>query len=379
MRVMKISFFYGFTVKSLMLFLPLFSFAFVSCNQDPIFYNISNEVAPIPPRIEGLTTDIVELGGSLYVASMGSGNIHQYADDTKGWDTAPPTNPGGTIRGLAATSTHLYALTFGGIDPSGSKLMKKSADALSADVEWTMVAEISYMQKVYAAGDRVFVWAGTNPNAGTFYYEDNDTLKIIPKSIGMLNGAVKRGDGYFLACSDGIYTYTLGGTPEKVTDGTITIMGIINVENRIVAAGRNSLYYNANDSPDNFISTSLGFICTGAMGLWKDTGGNNALLLLGVQNLSSSNTEHGYREIILNKGELDIGNLTARQPGQAAPSSISNYGQYHSSIGTHPVVAIRQFSPAGTDGNGILFAGTSRDGLWSYRDRGDGIQWNAEN
>ncbi|MDR2093932.1 MAG: hypothetical protein LBP76_00235 [Treponema sp.] len=360
---MKISSFYGLTVKNLTLFfLLLVCFAFVSCNQDPIFYNISNEVAPIPPRIEGLTTDIVVKDDNLYVSTMGKRNIHQYKKDD-GWDTAPPPNPGGTIRGLAATSSHLYALTFDGIDPSGSKL-KKYASGES----WVDVVSTPYMQKVYAAGDRVFVWAGSNPGAGTLYYEEGGDLKSFPNSIGMLNGAVEGSDIYFLACSDGIYT--VGSSLDnlkKVIDGTI--LGIIKVGNRIVAAGRNSLYYNDSLSSTNFTPVS-NFTCTGAMEVWEDKDDKPALLLLGAK---GSSTEYGYREIILTtEGELDTTKLSAHQPGQGTLSTTNNYGQYHSSIGTHPIVSIRHFS-------GILFAGTNKNGLWSYRERNGDLQWNAEN
>jgi hypothetical protein len=362
---------YSLTLKKLTLFLALiFCFAFASCNQDSIFYNISNEVAPIPPRIEGLTTDMVEVGGRLYVASMGSRDIQQY--DGQGWNS--PRNPGGTIRGLAATATHLYALTFDGIDPSGSKLKRKAgADFANADA-WDTVSEQPGMQKVYAANNTVFVWAGTDKGvSGPLYAVNTAGNGLDPiGTVGMLNGAAYDGSNtYYFACLDGIYTYT-SGSPSKVQEGII--MGIIKVKNQIVAAGRDTLYYNSSGSPSIFNPSSLGVVCTGAMGLWKEDASNtdSDLLLLGVQNRSYSNTEHGYREITLNNGELNTGNLTARQPGQESPTSSNNYGQYHSSIGTHPVVSILQF-------NGIFFAGTSRDGLWSYRVRDGAWQWNAEN
>jgi len=121
---------------------------------------------------------------------------------------------------------------------------------------------------------------------------------------------------------------------------------------------------------------------TGALAVWysNNTDTNPALLLAGRKEnyyTSSSGYTNGYVEITLNTVSGGISGEIFSEPGLGSPSSIDNNARYVSSLGKEPVNHIMQ-TPSGIDPNMRLFASTQQHGVWSYRDRGEGMVWNAE-
>jgi hypothetical protein len=104
------------------------------------------------------------------------------------------------------------------------------------------------------------------------------------------------------------------------------------------------------------------------------------LLLAGARGSTSSNSyDNGYREIELTDGAL-AAPLSVNEPGlpsDRSPTSDPDNTQYVSSLGTHPINFLYQV-PYAIDKNMPVFASTQLNGLWSYKDRGDGPEWNAE-
>jgi hypothetical protein len=326
----------------------LAGFLFFSCNQDSIFYDISKEIEPKDPLIPGGPTNIVVSNNVIYAASIGSSRVYSYKDS---WSV--PYSVSGGIRQLAATTSHVYAIT-------SDTLYQLDVPGASASPGG------NNLQTVYGAGDRVFVGTGTGSNS-VVCYSDTSTLSLVTLDStisGLLKGAVIEGTDYYIATTSGIY---------KISGNTVSIplsgnfMGIIKTDTYISAITENgSLYY---FEPASFPSTvvsldSLGGIYTGAMATYTQPGETNpSLLLLGVYS-----SPYGYREVSLdNTGKPSGG---AQTPGSGAGSSIKDKAKYEASIAKHAVYSICQVSTSPP----IIFASTYQNGLWSLR----GDEWNAE-
>lgn len=367
-----------------------------SCQQDHIFFSISQEVRPIDPRISGTPTNIVELHGALYVASIFNRTIHQYVGGEWNATSAPDR-----IIGLAGTDNNLFALTgnigsvdlhkWGLTDEARSKLGddkdSREAKAILTDLtswEWSKIDIQGHtnIQVIYAEGEYVFAGALVGSDSDGMFYsilsinETNNQLNELLNNIrGFLRGVAKVGETYYLATTSGIYTSEGSLIPINASDGssitdTANMRGIIASGETVVAVSRRSLFLLKEGA---FIETPMNMTFTGALGFWKGNQQYDApqLLLLGVQ---ASSTSHGYRELLFTNGAV---NTTAglREPGDIrddAPSSTANRNQYNSSLRRQPLIDILQ-APDGT-----IFAATLRSGLWSYRYFAPTPQWNAE-
>jgi hypothetical protein len=87
-------------LKTSFIFLILLLF---SCSQDSVFVDISNELEPKDPLIDGSPTNIVAVKNRIYVGTRMSNKIFCYAsnDGVLGWDTI--TLPSGYYLGQLAT------------------------------------------------------------------------------------------------------------------------------------------------------------------------------------------------------------------------------------------------------------------------------------
>ncbi|MDR2393387.1 MAG: hypothetical protein LBD93_04440 [Treponema sp.] len=332
-----------------------------ACNQDPIFYSISLEVEPVDPRIVGRPTAMVYFDGALYATSIFSKTIHRYYDGS--WENLSET-PGSAILALAATTTRLYALA----GEPGAAQLYYATNLRGSKPLWKDVASTpgySNIQSIYGAGDQLFVGAMLDADTFAMLYVQNDNLTLLEGGKGFLRGAAYTGDAYYLA-GEGLYI--LEGknlSPVPSAEGYI-FSGLIALEDKTLVGVSGKTLVTV--SPEgNLGKKDMGVTFTGALALWGAEPEEKKLLLLGIQGASTSTT-HGYRELLLNaEGGLDAA-LSIRIPGKEALSSVSDYEKYNSSIGKHPAIALMQ-AP-----DGILFAGTTKNGLWSYRDE----QWNAE-
>ncbi|MDR1302532.1 MAG: hypothetical protein LBK43_08710 [Treponema sp.] len=332
---------------------------FGACNQDPIFYGISLEVEPVDPRIVGMPSNIVAAAGKVYVASKFNESIHVY--EGTGWQRI--RGPGGQILELAATTNQVYALTG---KPGSSSLY--TLDTSATNVDWKPVTSTyKNIQSIYGAKDTLFACAMIDTSTFVMLWDVDETLQKLTGGSGFLYGAVNHGSDYYLATGTGIYTRN-GETLTLVSgSGTEPVIGLITLKDMVVGVRRDGTLLYGDSSSFTQVKES-GVTFTGAIAAWKkDNEETDALLLLGIQGGSTAAT-HGYREILLSDGSLLSTDLGLRTPGKAEPSSVSDYDKYYSSIGKHPIVNLYQ-AP-----DGILFAGTTKNGLWSYRND----QWNAE-
>jgi hypothetical protein len=345
--------------KQVALFL-LSGLLFLACNQDPIFFEVSLEVAPIPPRISGAPTNIVQVDNKMYVASKRGSTIHQYT--SSGWSTPLPS-PGGKIIELAATTANLYAL----VGEPGAVTLKCLTLGSST---WQNISGSGNVQTIYGAGEKLFAGAMTGTNYA-IYYDNNGTLTLLKADTQLLKGAGVDGSKYYRATSGGgIFIYESSVTQATGVSATANVVGIINANGTIVAVGRNGYgvsdyILHGNSSGFNAVDTGVKF--TGAMATYEKGGVN--LLLLGIQ-LSSTSTTYGYRELVLNEDGSPVA-FGLQIPGEAE-SSVSDEDQYTVTIGAQPLSAIFQAK------DGTPFASTVQEGLWSYREHDGKEYWNTE-
>jgi hypothetical protein len=345
---------------SIFIFFLLFICILISCNQDAIFAIISREEPPITPRINGSSTNLVRYGNSLYAASIGSDTIHSYKDGNWGTIDTP-----GVIIGLAATSTHLYALVAHDINRQNNSLHAYNGG-------WTEVSGGSgSLQSIWGANNTIFVGARNGNSWNIYSAIGTGTLTSRISNSGQLNGAAYDGTDYYIATSNGIYVGP-GTFPETVKDGSAgNVTGIMDVNGVITAVtgGGRILTYSASEFGS--ISDRNDLVYTGAMCTWKQNGtGTDKLLLLGTKN-------GGYIELALDTGGKPTSSLA--RPG-GSPSSLSDVYRYEQTIAKHPVYHIIQVpievsnSNMSGDGQPLIFASTFKDGVWRLRDG----RWNAE-
>jgi len=386
--------------------------ALVACN-DPVFYYISVEPPISEPLIGGSPTNFVVFDDLMYVAS--GNKVFRYTNlepPGKKWEDL---TPGGRIMQLAATDNYLYALCHE--DGKASYLRRYSSGGWE-DVTGD-TGGFDMLQSVYAGDKTVFIGAQNKTNGSysiLFISDDsNDTDKYNPllsltNPTGMLCGIAFDSTDYYL-CTKAIpvkendstvyvstifivnrSTTTIVSSKEmpKVSFTGIINLDITNGSNKIVAISRDGKLYDVSSAditeiPD--ISFGDNRPSTGALAVWVDKDDSSKrLLLAGRQDrldyYIDSGYTYGYLELELDAaasyGIKDDRNFEEPgfpkkdPPGNNTLSSVEKYDLYVSTIGKNPVNHIFQ-APDMT-----LFASTQKNGVWSYRDRGDGEIWNTE-
>jgi hypothetical protein len=380
-------------------FLFLCLWVFAACN-DPIFYTISQEVAPKDPRIPGGPANFAVFTYNavprLYAAS--GSKLHWYTTKNgTGWDNGEMPQPGGRIKSIGATSGYLYAVCY---DDSGylrSSALKRIAqngtkwETLTAD---SSASAYPLLQSLYSpdqAGNVVFIGAEFNDGFAILYVDSasGTEMKFLTASDELLTGAASDGTNYYLSTGAGIFQVDSSISTCSPLPATGQFMGIISLETTppaIAAIERSGQLYfvsaagaeAAKDSEGKDIT--IGNFASGGLALWSK--GTEKLLLAGKEdNKQSSVTSgftYGYREFIINTdGSSPVSLSNAREPG-SPPSSADDTERYKSTIGKLPVNYLYQ-APGDIDAEMTLFAATQKNGVWSYRDRpSGGWQWNAE-
>jgi len=350
--------------------------AFTACN-DPVFFTISTEVPVVPALIDGSPTNFVELDNRVYVASGES--IFRYNGEwTRDNDLIIP---GGKIMSLAATNTALYALCLNG----STTRLKETKNAQSAKPEWKDTGGTGLnIQAVFAVGNELII-SSVSANYESYAVHRINTLNNAVtqitgmESVSEFRGAAFNGTTYYLCTNDGIYTSDLV-TASMISGSTgKSFMGIINLGSDIAAIARNGDLYSVNDLSKAKVSfPNTRRLATGALALWSRDGVN--LLLVGAMDSyysTNSGYEYGYMEIELAGGSINP-NKGYERPGlNPSLSTVDNPERFTNTIGKTPVNHIYQPSPSLNLGGTLIFASTN-SGVWSYRERNDEWQWNAE-
>jgi len=364
------------------IFFAVVILAFAACN-DPIYHNISQEEEMLEPLIKGSPTNFVVFDNHMYVAS--GDELYRYDG------TNPNTSRGiwtksrlsGKILTLAVTNNTFYALC----TDSERKTIRVLADGKWVELGGYKDHEI---QGIAAAGDQLFVEAGDN---GSYYILCGSNTIVDDAGYKMINGAAYYSGYYFLSTKDqyyenggGIYVIEAGdlSSGKAVLKGNDPFVGIININietnlnatNPVRAIRRDGNVFRVTPDSVSSTGTSMGSrMATGGLAVWEKDG--NFLLLAGRQDVHGSSVTSGYSYGYMEVGINTNGDITGSfvEPGNNNISSVKNgdYGRYRSTVGRYPVNHIFQAS------DGILFASTQTNGVYSYRDRRNlGLVWNAE-
>jgi hypothetical protein len=395
--------------RNLINFFYIFIIFILSACNDSVFYAISQEVKPIEPRIKGVPTNFALMDGRMYVAA--GNTLYSYNDDKPYWKTE--TSPGGNILQLASLGGYLYALcsTDQNID---RQIVLRCFDKGN----WRQIEvpfEFNKLQNIFSAGDALFLLATarnttiidvfytifyinlSNPitvNKFLFTNTDNDAGELSGAAYNNANGA------YYLSTKNkGVYKINSFNEDAKLIkyqnsnneEININFMGIINLEdknNTVFLIARNGEAYTIDDSIKKIENVSMRKLATGSLAIYREpplpgtapSENPKMLLLSGRQDsLTFSSTygySYGYMELELDENGIKDGSNFI-EPGINNFSTLTNNERYQSTIGKQPVNYILQV-PYEIDKNMILFASTQKSGVWSFRERDNTFQWNAE-
>jgi hypothetical protein len=342
------------------LFISL-SLCFFSCDQDPIFYDISQEVKPKDPYIPGSPTKIVELSGNILYVSNGK-LLYTY----NGSEWSRVDKPSGLITDLAAVQNTLYCIT----DNTGLYHYTGSS------WEPVPIGGYTYLQNIYGTDSRLYICgsnAGKDANIYTIVSCSGTTLSSPIKSGSgegfHLKGAVSIGGTDYIATAGGIFN---AASPNTAISGSTgyTIMGMIRLPDKatIAASTKNGLILHGNGT--SFIAGTFGLTFDRAMAIYQTASGNY-LLLVGVYT-------RGYVELELRNNGSWPEVSSYHRPGEGVygrNTTVYDDAQYRSSLGIQSLTSLYQYPRQG--GEGVLFASTHQKGLWAYQLRSEGWQWNA--
>lgn len=226
----------------------LLTLMLLSCNQDPIFHAVSQEVKPRNPRVQGSPTSIALLyrshefpegtDNSVPVMYIASNKIQWYAQpdvpDTSGsswnadmgnlwWNTDKGSiiQPGGQIIGLAATDEYLYVMY-------RNKVLERIQKNGTPDEQWTQIPidtndpvlnDTLTFDSIFSCNNRIFIGARYTPKTGAIPYSilyvnegavpGDDIIKSIKSDTFLLEGVAYNGSNYYLCLGD---KYKPGGS-----------------------------------------------------------------------------------------------------------------------------------------------------------------------
>jgi hypothetical protein len=361
-----------------------------SCDQFPIFFQVSKEVKPKKERIPGSPSKIVKAGaGDSEKLFVSNGRIWQAEGPDWKWSEIDHHPSGGRILDIAVaqwnfgsgTASVLFALS-----GDGSSATIWGTD-LSRPIDWVKVREGKY-QAIYGASLVLFaaVMRDGEPQSDSRNF---DVVLVQPpgtpdimlwEQTNFLSGVVYSGSNYYIATAgSGIRYGDDSGAGTLIQMDDKNVVGIIEYAAGKIAAVTNSsktagrvYQINAADGTVDSKSEEFSRSFTGALGVWEQTA-RGKLLLAGVR---VTNVRFGYNEMTITGDNLS---MALTYPGANAPTSISS-DDYTATIEPRAVNSIIQAPGQESKEWPLMFASTQAYGLWSYRydDSEHRYVWNAE-
>lgn len=362
----------------------------VSCDQSPIFYNISNEVAQPDALVVGSPTPVVAYDSKAWVAN----GLLFYKDGSSAWTKATP--PAAGIHALAATPSALFAYSI--VDSSDGNSSTRGLYASATPIptsaaSWSAVALDASAQdypeldsSLFVANDTLYV--GSHVDLGEDYGDARYQYALLEYSGGVLTKVAGPYDTPVVAVVyDGsTYTYVATGSSGIYQSGDsyasaisdtapsgYQLLNMIAVGAKLLAVG-NDIYgsdeylWLANTSAGSsttFLKSDRSVEFTGGLDLYdSNSDGTPELLFIGDTT--------GYREVTLSSGEISYttpGDIILNDPGDLSESPVDDQNQYASSLETATVMSLSYVDPG--SGTKELYASTNEDGLWVLDESAD--------
>ena len=378
-------------------------FSFSSCN-DPIFFAVSQEDPPLSPLIGGSPARLIIINDELFTAS--GRNLWRLKLNSPSYEEWKRFRNDSWIWDITEVEGVLYICYESGNNAGISKV--DSLDEDENKIISTVVNTLNNNVQTLFSADNMLYYSARNSNGSSSIYAGSDPNTPILENVAELRGAASRNTYTFLCTgglirsadspiTGGIYLLNEGidkipveipGLELPVTD--IDFRGIINLQdinNTIVAIDRSGFLYEVTQSVVKRLNTPntpntnefmLGGRTSGALAVWTDID-SRRLLLVGRQDTNTSlntGSTHGYRELVLDPVTGGLGDdKIFYWPGRntdSRPTTLLENSRYVSSIGKLGINHLIQ-------ADGILFASTQQNGVWSLRDRGElHVHWNAE-
>lgn len=356
--------------------LILLSALLFSCDQAPIFYNISNETAPEESLIPGVPGSFAIVGSVLYTSNGAS----LWAFSGTNWVQQAVTGipEGQYIKEVISDGTNLYIRTewdTGTVNlTTHNAVYRLDGSLVASALTNSLEATHPLINRISVANGTLFASVNRRDVEGGFrhVYFNGSTLTAfggtadLPKNSAILAAAYS-GGMYFFATGRGVFHVNSIG-PELTLLGTTSgaaIAGLRAFGNEVLAWSRDETVYRIDADTLSAVAIGTGLELENASAFF-DYGTVNAFLV----GHHYSQTNNGYREIILAGGALPA-SLSFAAPGEAADSTTIDEAQYNSSMGRFHTYAIQHWME-GSDS--ILFAGTEA-GLYYSVNRGPWRVW----
>lgn len=351
---------------ALFLYSILSLFTLASCNNDPIFSAIENEVKLKDPSIEGTVSSMIANGGNLYAAN---GYVYCRTAGTGDWNKISLPSGAGRCAKLASDGTNMY-----GLFTAQDWTVFHSVQLYSAGV-WTPVSGLTRVDQIGSGNGRIYAFseiAGTSsehtynayvtPSAGSTAF----TATPVASGIGVPVGTA----GDYFATTTTVY-HLSGATAASIGTPAGGLCGLV--------VGTNGDVYTANYGYayrwDGSAWTSQG------LDLENDPATSVTILQTASKNLLIIGCDEGYGEVTLDAATGALG--TYISPGSVSLSSTDHddKDQYESSIKLYHLSGVFAFSnpvPAGDEY--VLYVSVTHykySGLWAYYDQTQ-TEWNRE-
>lgn len=344
---------------------------FASCDADPIFSAIEEEVAIADASVNGSVTSLFGFGDYLWLTDGYLRRKPAMSGSDGDWKSMDFPGSATRCQQIATDGTYIYAIFQEGTNWDFESVR------YSADGENWTVLDIGGMSAnaVYSGGGRTILFTGTELGEVEAYDISGGTLNAtaVATELYKVTGFAAVGTTVYFSTQTQVYSLAAGDTAATAIAGS----SVANAPSATIAGL-------AADGT-NLYAVNAGYCFRWDGSAWgtfgHDTSDPSAFAYIASKQLLLIGGEEGYTEIDLSNGNA------SQTPGKAANSSIGtdDYSQYSGSIdsyrvGNFVVVEDPAYNSAGdayTLYLTIVSPVTTRAGLWSYYPS-TRSEWNRE-
>ncbi|HPO02187.1 MAG TPA: hypothetical protein PL077_02495 [Treponemataceae bacterium] len=346
---------------------------FASCDADPIFSAIEEEVAIADASVNGSVTSLFGFGDYLWLTDGYLRRKPAMSGSDGDWKSMDFPGSATRCQQIATDGTYIYAIFQKGTNWDFDSVR------YSADGETWPVLDIGGLQAsaIYSGANRVIFFTDSRSGAVDGYEIDVSTLAVTAitnaTNLKQITGFAAVGTTVYFSTREQVYSLAAGDTAATPIAGS-SVANAPSASIAGLAADGTNLY-----------AVNAGYCFSWNGSAWgtfgHDTSDPTAFAYIASKQLLLIGGKSGYTEVDLSNGNA------SQTPGKATNSSIGtdDYSQYNGSIdsyrvGNFVVVEDPAYSPAGdayTLYLTIVSPVTTRAGLWSYYPS-TRSEWNRE-